>query len=419
MEWSLDWLTLTMKPDKNDERTSEENYGRALGTFRTTLCLGELMDRMENKGKCRYYAERLSYNDVDIKLSSPEEFNTQGFCIEFSSNGLRYFREYLASYGYTLELWCGMFRKLSLDGCITKCTRFDVAMDDKVYDGKRPTLTMQKVLDGICDDDISCKARVWSDDCKDLVSFKRNYKRRGGKGLWGTTVNIGNRKSDTFVRFYDKKVEQEQKGKSLPENLTSWVRCEFEYHEVNAMSAFNAFVDMPKDKLGGYFCGVALNHIRFIDRIASNVSRCPVKRWWKAFLNGATKKYSFPRVTPVRSALAKSVRWVQRQVVAVVATFRTILGEDGFWDFIDACIDEREKAGKSAIKSDIINNFKDGLRAYEEPSGFDRWNYATDISPLELRKNMKQHCWDYYQQFYNIVRTPEKWGDDQARLIGA
>lgn len=416
MEWSIDWLTLTIKPDNNNDKRSEENYGSALGTLRVAMCLDELFNVMENKGKCRFYEERLAYNDIDIKLSSPEKFNTQGFCIEFSSNGLKYFREYLASYGFTLELWCGMFRKLALSGWTTKCTRFDVAMDDIVYDGKRPTLTMQKVLDGICDDDMSCKARVWSDDCKDLVSFKRNYKRRGGKGLWGTTVNIGDRHSGTYVRFYDKKIEQEQKGKSLPENLTSWVRCEFEYHDTNAMSAFNAFVDMSKEKLGEYFCGTALNHIRFIDRIASNVSRCPTKRWWKAFLNGASKKYSLSNVAPVRSALARSVRWVQRQVVSVIATFRTLLGEDGFWDFIDACIENKEKAGKSAIKAEIINNFKDGLRTYEIPSGFDRWNYTTDISPIELRNNMKQHCFDYYQQFYNIVRAPEEWGDRQSRL---
>lgn len=417
MEWSVDWLTLSMKPVKGTEYTSEENYGKALNVLRSVMCLDELFNILVPKGKCRFYAERLEYNDVNIKLASPEDFNAQGLCIELSGNGLRYFMEYLSSYGYTLRQWCGMWRALAVRGqWVTKCTRFDVAMDDKVHDGARPTLTMRKVLTAICDDELSCKARVWSDDCNDLVSFKRNYKARGGQGFWGTTVNIGNRKSDTYIRFYDKLIEQKQKGETLSENLTSWVRCEFEYHAENAMSVFNAFLDYSGVELGHRICGYALNYIRFVDRIASNISRCPVKRWWREFLNGCTKRYSLPRIVPVRSALSKSVRWFKTQLVATLATFKAIMGADGLIDFLDSCTEELAAKKNDVLKTEIINNYKDRNRAYEEFSGFMRYNYTSDLSDEQLTARIENDRREYYQQFYNIVRAPEEWGSGQKRV---
>lgn len=420
MERSNDWLTLTLKPDRNNKLSGEENYGHALGILRVTLHLAELIDEMEHKGRARYYAERLEYNDVNIKFADPENFNTQGVCIEFSGNGLKFFEEYLASYGYDLRMWCSKWRALAIRDWATKCTRFDVAMDDKRYNGDRPALTMRKVLDSVCDDEFVTKFRCISSDCGDQVRLKQNYRRRGGNCLLGDTVYFGHRKSKTCVRFYDKLIEQQQNKKAapLPESLTSWTRCEFEYHDESAMAVFNAFVDYNEKEFGEFICENALNQVRFINRVVMDTSRCPVKRWWKEFLNGCTKRRALPKLAPVRSELARAIRGIN-QYIAILATFKAAYGNEALIDYIDSSAELIEAKGGNAIKQGILNNIRDGRRRYELMNGWKNWYYASELSEEQLKKNIEDQRWIFSQQDYRIYRAPEDWGGRQARIIGA
>lgn len=380
MESSLDWLTLTLTPE-NKAIPSEENYARALDILRDTLLLDELFTMLEFKGVARFYGVRLEYDDVNIKIADPEKFNRQGLCIELSSNGLKYFTEYLATYGLTLRLWCARFRALCTEGWITKCTRYDFAMDDICHDDDVPKLTMKRVLTSICDDEIVCSARTYSDDCKDYISFKRNYKRRNGQGLWGTTVYLGQRESGLIVRFYDKKIEQEQKGKTLPENLKSWVRCEFEFHNEKATACFNAFIDLPPEDFKKYMCGVCNGSVRFIYRTVTNVSRCPVKRWWREFLNGCTDRFHLPKRKPIRTALARCERGI-RQYTRKFYTLLRQLGSEGFLKMIMAFGVELAQKGKEVIDPELVNNLREHKRDYEEIDGFKWYDYTTEVSDL-------------------------------------
>lgn len=401
----MDWLTLTMKPE-NSSYSSEENYGKAVDILRKTLLLDELFSMLEFKGSARHYGIRLAYNDVDIKIANPENFNRQGLCISLSSNGIAYFEEYLATYGLTLRLWCARFRRLCVEGWITKCTRYDYAMDDKAFDDDVPKLTMKRVLTSICDDEITCKARTLSDGNKDLASFKRNYKRRGGKGLWGTTVQLGQREGDTVVRFYDKLIEQKQKGKSLPENLKAWTRCEIEYKAVNAMCVFNAWLDLEGDKFREYMCGCANDTVRFIYRTSENITRCPVKRWWREFLNGCTKRFRLQKQKPKRTALARA-EYSFRQTIRRDITFLREYGLEAFGKMIQAMAKELQAQGKDPINHEIINNLREGSNHREEMDGFKWYDYATDISSKTLRGFMAQDYCTYNWQLEYINQMRE------------
>lgn len=405
MESRIDWLTLTMVPE-NKAVPSEENYASAIKVLTETLLLDELFTMLGYKGSARYYGIRLEYNDVNIKLAMPEDFNKQGLSIELSSNGLDYFNEYLSTYGLTMRLWCARFRRLCCEGWVVKCTRYDYAMDDIRRNDERPCLTMKRVLTSICDEEIVCKARTFSDNGKDFASFQRNYKRRGGKGLWGTTVTLGQRKAGTVTRFYDKLIEQKQKNKQVDEDITSWVRCEVEYHDCDAMGAFNAWIDLPDNELKLYMCGRANDTVRFIYRTSSNISRCPVKRWWKEFLNGCTSRFQQHTQKPVRTALARAERGL-RQNARNNYTFLREYGLEAFGKLICAIAAEVDMKGKSPINHELVNNLCEGARHREEMDGFKWFDYTTDVSSKSLRGMMAQDYYTYNQHMEYLKQSRE------------
>lgn len=406
MESKQDWLTLTMKPE-NNSYPSEENYGKAVEVLRNTMLLDELFTMLEFKGSARHYGVRLAYNDVDIKIADPEKFNDQGICISFSSNGLAYFAEYLATYGMTFKLWCARFRRLCVEGWITKCTRFDYAMDDKAFGDERPKLTMKRVLTSICDDEVSCSARTFSDNGKDFYSFQRNYKRRGGQGLWGTTVQFGQREGEgTIVRFYDKLIEQKQKNKTLLDDLKSWVRCEYEFKGSEAMCIFNAWLDLTDAEYSAYMCARAMDKVRFIYRTSTNVSRCPVKRWWREFLNGCTKAIKGIKQKPVRTALSRA-ECGMRQYTRVNYTFLREYGLEAFGKMITSLAAELSKKGKDPVNYEIVNNLREGARHREEMDGFKWYDYTTEVSSKALRGFMSQDFYTYNQRLKQVQAMQE------------
>ena len=49
------------------------------------------------------------------------------------------------------------------------------------------------------------------------------------------------------------------------------------------------------------------------------------------------------------------------------------------------------------------------IRFYdEEQTGFKRFDYTSDLSSEELRSNISHQHFDYYQQYYMIVRKPKR-----------
>ncbi len=419
MERSIDYLTLTVKPAVDVPYTSRSNYGECLNMLRSGYHLGELFDMMESKGRCLHYVERLSYNDISLKLSDPDNFNRQGFCLEMSGNGVKTFEEYLSTYGYTLKMFCAKWRNPTNDWKFS-CTRIDEAMDDIRYNGDRPKLTMNKIIKAIYNDEMVSKARVVSSDGSDMLSIKQRYKRVGGRGLLGTTISLGTRKGGdgTYIRFYDKKIEQEQKKKELPENCTSWVRCEFEFHGCDAMACFNAFIDYSDEDYAKRIAEVANDKVRFVDNITSNVSRNPVKRWWKEFLNGCTVAQKFHITKPVRSALERA----KRNMNTCRRNIRTLMyawGDEGFCEYIHSFdSDDKEKRDKY-LKCEIILDIEADNREYQRYTPYESHYNVSDFCGKDFDKNVAARCWEYSQQDYKIFRAPEEWGRGQKRLGGA
>lgn len=421
----IDYIRLTFKPENEPDNIRDE-YGKTpfehcMSTLRVTLLLDDLMNKMCDLGHVRNYEHCYSYENIKLKVSDPDRYSTQGVCFELSSQGLDYFYEYLAGFGLDFRSWLGMVRALCFRGYVVKATRIDYAMDDIVKTGEDSTISLKRVINAISDGELCCKSRVWSDmgdDFKRLFSFCSNHKRLRGQDLNGLTIQLGSRDSETICRFYDKYTEQKQKGNELPEDCTSWTRCEFEFKGSNAMSVMNAFIDYDDKQFGEYMCGVALNYCRFVERTSDNVSRCQNKRWWKAFLNGCTKSISFEHIKPARSAFSRFSRGFRKQWLSSVYTVIDTIGIERFAEWLEHSVSEEINNGRDLIKSDLRQNILDGVNFYETMNGFKHFDYNSSLPSDILASNIKEQHFDYFQQFYKIVRLGQRPKVDEVQVYG-
>lgn len=414
-EARFDYLRFTIKPEHELPNESDESgktpYDHCMSTLKCTLLLGDLFSKMVDCGRCLHYDRRWSYENVNLKVPTPDRYSEQGICLEFSSHGLDYFNSYLDSYGVSFKTWCGMLRALCFRGYAISITRLDYAMDDICRNGDNTTISLRRVVNAIQDGNLCCKARVWSDqgdDFRKLFSYKASKKRRNGEELEGLTVQFGARQSEQICRFYDKFTEQKMKGNELPEGCTAWTRCEFEYKGGNAMSVFNAYIDYSDKEFAEYMTGSALNFVRFVNRTSDNVSRCEVKRWWKSFLNGATKAVKFNKVKAAKSAFMRFSRGFKKQYLRKLWTVIDVWGWDGLQDWIERSVDEELNKGVVYIDKELQHNLEDGQRYYESFDGFRRFSSCSALSAEELEKNIREQHFDYFKQFYSIVRLGKR-----------
>lgn len=421
-EARFDYLRLTIKPE-HEHPNDRDEYGKTpfehcLDTLKCTLLMGDLISKMVDCGRCLHYDRRLSYENVSLKLPLPDRYSEQGICLEFSSHGLDYFNSYLDSFGVSFKSWLSMVRALCFRGYAVAVTRLDYAMDDICTSGARSTISLKRVINAVQNGEMCCKARVWSDqgdDFKRLFSYKNSRKRRNGEDLEGLTLQLGARQSEQICRFYDKFTEQKMKGNELPDDCSSWTRCEFEYKGGNAMAVVNAYIDYSDADFAEYMAANALNFVRFVDRTSDNVSRCKVKRWWKCFLNGATKAVKFNKVKAAKSAFMRFSRGFKKQYLRKFYTLIECWGLEGAVDWLVKSADEELGKGKILVDPELKHNLEDGQLFYETFDGFRKFSSCSSLSAEELQENIKQQHFDYYQQFYNVVRLGNH---EKASAIG-
>ena len=401
MDSKFDYLTLTLKPENPNIRLY-----MALSTLKNTMLLGDLIGKMTLKGRFAFYDYHLSYENIHLLYTTPEHFQEQGLCLRISGQGLIYLKAYLKSYGIGLKEWLGMWRAMCFNSYITKDTRMDYAMDDIRFKGDKPLLTMRKVLQCKNRHEICKKARTIDVVNGDDIGTRERTKFINGEEVKGTTVYVGARQSDYVIRFYDKLAEQKQQRKEIPEGCTSWTRCELELKGSAAMSALNAFLDYSPEEYAEYMRGVLNDHCRFISRTSSNVSRCPVKRWWREFLQGCTERFKLPHGKPARSAFARAERGLT-QYVPTIFTMYQELGLKGVCRWFKAHFEEMEAKGKDLFKSELAENIRDDIRDYEEMTAYKYYRYSTDIIDRDFYERIRYQHFGYFQKFYKVVRCNE------------
>lgn len=382
MESKFDWLTLTIKPE-NPNYSSEAIFSR----LSEDLLLKDLIVKMNTVPRVAFYSYCIGYENITLCYPSPDRLFDQGFCLRFSSQGLDFFTRYLKSYNITLKQWLGMFRALCFKGCVTKCTRIDYAMDDIHFNCEAPVITMDKIVKCCRKGEVCKKARVIDVLDGGTFALKERIKTVGGDPVVGRTLNFGSRQSEVFCRFYDKLAEQRQKKQPIPDDCTSWTRCEFEFKHGAAMGVLNAFIDYDDDDFGNYMRGIINNYVSFISRTNNNISRCPVKKWWTDFLCGCIEKFKLPHRQPARSAYAKAQRGLN-QYVSIIYTMYRVLGAFGVYKFFKRLIDRKILNKADLYKPELANNILDAKFDYEYMNAFKNYQYHSDI---DIKDSVNKH----------------------------
>lgn len=406
MESKIDWITLVIKPE-NTSLTFQD----CLTVLSEQLRLGDLIKLMVDRYHIAFYEYSLTYEDIIFSWAEGERFKKQGACISFSSTGLDFFARYLDTYGLSLRDWLGEFRALCFQGWVTRCTRLDYAMDDKRLNGDLPVLTMRKIVTAIKNHDFNIRAFKICDKSKGSVDVSEDCITDKSSSFVGRTVYIGSRRSDVCIRFYDKLVEQMQKKQSV-DDFTSWVRCEAELKNDRAMSVFNAFIDLSSDDFNHYMCGVINRYVCFINRDNNNISRCSVKRWWTAFLNGCTKKFKLPHRVPARSAFARSSRGLHQYLPTIYTLVQTI-GFEGVYQMYTDSVAKASENNIDLYKPELAQNIIDCVNDYEEMTAFKRYQFTSfdDGTSFDIGEQMHKSHLRYVSRIYDY--THDKFRQEQ------
>lgn len=330
-----DYMTISVLPEQSGV-TIDVLLEQAL----KTLCLDELWDKGLFDFKCssQFYGYVYRYSDIQVKLGYEHNFDKVGICFEFSGSGIDYYREYLATHyvKVTLRDVLKRFVALSELGYKTTASRFDVAFDEIIKKGEQvePLLDLERVetcLRGGAFVSTFRKADATSSSgvVKSVFTvepskidsdlpFRVLESWDLSSGLKGKTIELGRRRSSSFLRFYDKKAEQAVKGVDVS-GYEHWARCEIEFKQHNACSVLLLYAMSKNDKdFAERIRGKIFNLIRFVDLLRTRKYNCTVCDWWVKFLDNVAP-YTFVYRYPVHNKYIKSLQYQKQRNAASLA----------------------------------------------------------------------------------------------------
>lgn len=286
--------------------------------------------------KGRYgYKKQLALGHISVLYDGAEDM---GVHVILSGQGCR---EYEAAHNILTLL----DRVMLYNG---KCTRIDIAIDDKGGN----LIPFKKIIESVRKGYVSSR---W----KTSTEFIKRKLEDGS--IIGHTVNIGSGKSKIYMRIYNKALEQ---GEETP-----WTRIEMEIKDERAEVLQNIL--LFENKIGGVFTKILNNYIRFLEPTKdSNKSRWPTARWWSNLLQ-EVDKLSLTRKPEDRTV--EDVReWIKKQVGPSLALL--VLADGGSVDEIYKIIHQgKKRLREKHIK--ILNKIEQSdsnsqLKSKEEIKGF-------------------------------------------------
>ena len=334
-----DYMTISLLPGEVDIPIPD-----LLQKGLEALYLDELWAKEVFVYKCQstYYSAIFRFGDISVKLPYEENYKKTGICFEFSGQGMDYYNEYLRlnRVGVDLRKVCARFVGLSKIGFKTTSSRFDVAFDEIIRKGEllEPCLDLDRIIDTLGRRAFVSKFRKAdgipgsgeikpffneldkSQNFDESLPYRLISSTDLCSGMVGKTIELGRRKGKSFVRFYDKLVEQSAKGFEVPENYASWVRFEMEFKRANASSVFLQYAMSQNDKdFIQKMRGEAYSLIRFVDLDHSRRYNCTVCKWWLDFLDHAAV-YVLPNNKPKYNKYVRQLEYQKRNNAAALST---------------------------------------------------------------------------------------------------
>lgn len=210
-----------------------------------------------------------------------------------------------------------------------KCTRLDIKCDLK---GMRGMGLMQKVSD----------AALSGSYTKFQKSSEIKTHTRDGK-LDGWTIYFGSPKSTSKVRWYHKGLERG--------DGSDWVRCEVQYRSKSAEHMVQQILkhcpnwhpDCVSEPASKLLMSIALSATEFRERDAEKtghycIDQLPKLDWYAYLLAWVdVTPARFEKMKPENTNLARTVRWLRKQVFGVLSVVDLIKGAS----WLSAELDER------------------------------------------------------------------------------
>ena len=150
-------------------------------------------------------------------------------------------------------------------------------------------------------------------------SQSHEYREKTVRGTKYQSLTLGSRKSETYVRIYDKGMEQNE--------ARSWLRFEFEFKGERADAMARMLVNEGWDAA----FGVILSIIAFKDvtHHTSDRSRQRNAPWWEAFVNASKHVLRIER--EAHKCLIKAHAWLKKQAAPIIGTLAEYEGGGIDW----------------------------------------------------------------------------------------
>lgn len=349
----VDWLTFSVKTDNpNDVIRDWLGMDPALFESSPYGFDGYLLSK-------RFSSIVVCFNGYPEGLLADEEkkdekadgqsgrFDDMGVCVSMSGQGCRAFERY-SSLGFH-ELFKKLVGNMALKFCektgkfqgrdaqtsLCNISRLDVACDERT---------------GLLDMSLISRKAVDLDEFNSRMRNATDYRGKKGKEWVGHSVYIGSEKSEFRLRFYDKALEQKQKGLWKESVKDHWIRVEMVMKRENALGFI---LEALKAESVGKLAAQVLNEkFRFIERDDANISRCTVCEWWAAFVEEVGSVVIWSRMA-IQSGIDKLADWLRFQVSSSMAVVFQAYGASYFYRHFIEYGGERLNRRQEALLKDF------------------------------------------------------------------
>lgn len=232
-----------------------------------------------------------------------------GCHVEMTGQGCRQYE------GLQALPWIDLLQKCLTVGA--NVTRLDLAID--TVDGSLPLADLYAAVNG--------------GNIRTLFSEWRRVEKgsfRSEDRNEGETLYLGSPRSNTFFRIYNKAQEAKIDG--------SWIRFELELRKDRANQAARM---LGGGMMAGVLAaGIINQYFAVIDRVDSNISRCPLQSWWASWLL-STEKISLG-TAPASKTINDTMAFIKKQYAPSLAMIRQHLGEQTFNGYLREVVTDGE-----------------------------------------------------------------------------
>lgn len=270
----------------------------------------------ESSGGGMGYKKSMRYDGIVCFYDGNEDM---GCHISMTGHGCRVYENLHSSIG--LQCWNYLFRDvLSIGGSFS---RLDIAIDN--VDGR---LSLARINHAVKTKSIRSRYK------RSRCITDESLSRAPGQ-IESQTRYFGSMDSRCFIRFYNKAAEQELKHDLASGSLGRWVRCELVLRDDRASVAVDQIVSgMP---IGQLVVAAVNNYLAVIKVTESNISRCPLRRWWARWL-GTTEKLKLTTQKAIKT-IVQVKDHIMRQYSASFAMIKKGVGVARFHDFVTELVD--------------------------------------------------------------------------------